>query len=461
MNAGVKLRGFFRWFTSARVTVVLLATLSLFLFLNVAIPQQAVLGDEPFEDLVGRSSAARFLLVTLGLGNMATSPVFITVLGLFFFNLGSVLIARVGPTWRKVAMRPRKTEGLQAWARMEETFAGTPGPGWSTANLTRTLRGFGYPVKKVGERTFWGVKHRSAPLGFLLFHLSFFLFFAGGVLIFYTRFVGTAVLSEGQAFTGGYSEVHRQATVQVGRPLAFVVDEVETQLKDGEPVHLSARFTFQQAGPPVTLTSQVNRPAEWGPTIILVERAGLAPRLWLQDVNGYTLDRIVVPTRTRSSEPTTVSLADDQFQVLIHPLEQGQPFPSRDQLSSTSLRIQVLSEGTLRFNGELAPGQAADLGIGRLVVEEMRQWVGVRVVSERGGGLLIAGFLAAVLGLIWRLLWYRREVVVDWDDARFHLVGRSEYFSERFQNELQAIHSLLTETDATAGTDGPAGSASE
>ena len=48
-----------------------------------------------------------------------------------------------------------------------------------------------------------------------------------------------------------------------------------------------------------------------------------------------------------------------------------------------------------------------------------------------------------ILRLIWRLLWYRREVVVTWDEERFHLVGRSEYFSGRFQDELAAIEENL------------------
>ena len=59
------------------------------------------------------------------------------------------------------------------------------------------------------------------------------------------------------------------------------------------------------------------------------------------------------------------------------------------------------------------------------------------------GGLLITGFLAGVVGLIWRLLWYRREVALTWDEESFRLVGRSEFFSTRFARELRQIHSTL------------------
>ena len=88
-------------------------------------------------------------------------------------------------------------------------------------------------------------------------------------------------------------------------------------------------------------------------------------------------------------------------------------------------------------------GEAGDLDGGRIVLEELRYWVGVRIVSERGGGLLAAGFTVGILGLIWRLLWYRREVAVTWDESEFRLVGRSEYFSDRFRRELDGIFKTL------------------
>ena len=71
-------------------------------------------------------------------------------------------------------------------------------------------------------------------------------------------------------------------------------------------------------------------------------------------------------------------------------------------------------------------------------------WARIRVVSERGPAALVAGFLIGVLGLIWRLVLYRRELVLAWDDDRFHLVGRAEYFSWRFREELESIRDALS-----------------
>jgi cytochrome c biogenesis protein ResB len=268
----------YRLFVSAKTTVVLLCLLSVLLLLNVALPQAAALGEEEFEALVAASGPmTRFLLIDLRLGRMPTSPVFVSVLVLFFLNLLLVLLARIGPTFRRVTLRPRSEKGLDAWARLEESLEGTPGADWSASHVARTLRGYGYQVRKAGERTFWGVKHRTAPLGFLLFHLSFFLICGGGVLLYYTRFVGFVVLSEGQPFDGAYTSVDRMPPLGGPPELRFTLERADPRFERGDPVHLGASFRLEQAGSSVERQARVNHPAEWGTVRLLVNEAGLAP----------------------------------------------------------------------------------------------------------------------------------------------------------------------------------------
>ncbi len=452
MNA----RRLIRRFVAARTTVALLCLLALLLLLNVVLPKEAVIGEKSFEELVAGNPVLRFLLVTLGLERMPTSQVFLGVLGLFFLNLAAVLASRVGPTWRRLALRPRSEEGLKAWARMEETFSGSLPGSFGPGEVARTLRGFGFQVRRVGERTFWGVKHRTAPLGFLLFHLSFFLLCVGGILIYYTRFVGTATLTEGQTFAGDYSAILRSPPAGGPPQLSFTVVRAEPRFAAGQPVHLGADFRFRQASSSVARSARVNHPARWGSARILLERAGLAPVLWLQDERGFTLDQVAVPAKTLGGgKPTDVDLAEGRARVLIHPLAPDAAFPSRFELSRAALRFQILQQNEVAFDGLLRPGEGANLLDGRLVLREMRYWVGIRVIAERGGGLLITGFVVGVIGLVWRLLGYRREVVVDWDEEGLRLVGRSEYFSWRYQEELEAIFSVLSQEPAAAETGQP------
>jgi cytochrome c biogenesis protein ResB len=435
----------YRWFVSPRVTVALLCLLGLMLLLNVALPQATVLGEQAFNAIVDENVLLEFLLVDLGLGRMPTSPVFLTILGLFFLNLALVLVSRVGPTWRRVALKPRSEKGLRAWARLEESLEGSLPSDWAAAGAAQTLRGYGYQVRKPGERTLWGVKHRTAPLGFLLFHLSFFLICVGGMLIYYTRFVGSTMLCEGQEFRDSYVQIERVPPVGGAPPVQFTLERVDPRFEQGEPVHLGAVLSFRQGGSSVSRDTRVNHPARWGATSILVHQAGLAPVLWLQDARGFTIDRVVVPARTRGGgPPTEIEIgADGRYRAFVHPLATGEVFPDRQALATTAVTLQLTDGGRVVFDGELSPGEAAEIDGARLVLEELRYWAGLRIISERGGETLIVGFVIGVVGLVWRLLWYRREVALTWNEGRFRLVGRSEYFSERFQQELRAIRSTL------------------
>lgn len=472
-------------FTAPRTTVVLLALVATMLLLNVLVPQEAVVGPEELARRLSGRPTAGFFLVTLGLAHLATSPVFVAVLALFFLNLAAVLVARAGPTVRRTRVRERSARGLAAWARMEESLVAERPELWEVERIVHAFQGFGYRVRRVGERTFWGVKHRAAPLGFLLFHLSFFLVCAGGVAIYLTRFVGTAVVTEGQSFGGEFQQVLRHAPWEGPPELDFVLESVEPRFEAGEPVHLGATLAFREGTSSVERRARVNDPAHWGTTSILVQAAGVAPVLWLQDANGFTVDRVAVSARTRSSgtglgqqgsggepsaEVTDVPLAGGRLTVRIEPLGPGVPFPLRADLPGTPLRMTVFRRTAdeeppeVLFQGELRQGEAAPLvsggdgaagspaPVGRLVLEELRYWAGFQVVRERGGGLLIAGFLVGVVGLIWRFLFHRREVVVDWDDRQVRLVGRSEYFSGRFRRELGALFAeLIDEREGRTG----------
>lgn len=429
-----------RLLTSLKTTAALLVLLALLLLLNVVIPQEAVVGREAFARLAVGSRKAHFFLVTLGLGRMATSPIFLGALALFFLNLMAVLAARAGPTWRRTRPRPRSAAALGAWAATGEGLTGPRPEGFGLATVIETLRGFGYPARRVAEGMVWGVKHRLAPLGFLIFHLSFFLLCAGGLLLYYTRFVGVVTLTEGQEHdgaAGSYAEVLRMPPLGGAPTLRFTLEEVEPRFDSGEPVHLGASLRFPRG---VRQTARVNHPARWGASTVLVQRAGLAPVLWLQDARGFTLDRVAVAAPTRGTEAAEVPLSAGELQVEIEPLGPEAPFPERDQLAAAALTVRVERNGELLFEGPLRPGEAASLGAeGRLVLEDLRYWAGLLVVSERGGGLLIAGFLLGVTGLVWRLLAYRRELAVVWDEQTFTLLGRGEYFRDRFREEMEAV----------------------
>lgn len=439
--------GVWRFLTSLRATLALLVMLAVLLLLNIAIPQSSVIGDEAFDDLTADRPVASFFLVTLGFGRMSTSPVFLVVLAGFFINLTAVLVARWGPTWRRTLPKARSASGLTKWTATEEARTAPLPPGWTVQRVVDILSGFGYRVRRAGDRVVWGVRHRTAPLGFLAFHVSFFLLFVGGAMLYYTRFVASAVVTEGQEFAGQYSTILREPPFPRRPDLRFTLTDVRTAFDRGESVHLEAVFRFLEGGRPVERSSRVNHPARVGPTSILVQAAGVAPVLWVQDAEGFTVDRVAFAATTIGDAPSSVPVADGRFEVVALPLGSVEQFPSRADLDDLVMRYEIRSGDEVLWTGDLAPGGSVTWPGHRLVLEELRYWVGVQVVSERGGGPLIAGFVLGIVGLIWRLVLYRREIALSWDDTTLRLVGRGEYFSHRFESELDTLAQTLAAGD--------------
>lgn len=438
----MSLDGVLKAATSPRTTVLLLCVMAVLLFLNVALPQERVLGEEAFAAICEDSRAAGFVLDTLGLGRMSVSPVFLGFLALFFLHLTLVLAKRAGVTIRRTRLRPPSRQTLEGWATGERALTGTATCGLDRNHILKILKGFGYRVVGVGDDAVWSVKHRTAPLGFLIFHLSFFLICLGGAAIYYTRSVGTAVLVEGQEFTG-VTKVIRAAPWGAPPDVRFIVEEVVAEFEAGEPVHLSAKLRFFGPGGGIERTSRINHPARLGTVKVLVNRVGLAPTLWLQDLAGFTIDRVAVAAATLTGPPTVVPMANGRITVELRPLVDSSNFPDRDRLLRTDFAMRILRDEEVLFDGPLSTGGHAEFDGAVLAIPEVGYWVGVYVVSERGGGLLVLGFVLGTLGLVWRLMLFRREVAVVWRGQTFAVVGRAEYFSHRFRQELETLRGFL------------------
>jgi hypothetical protein len=435
------MRSLWRLLTSPRSTIAVFAVLAVLLLLNIVLPQEAVVGPEGSEEAAASGAVAYILLETLGLGSLSTSPVFLGSLSLFFLNLISVLVDRFRTTLRRTRLVPPSSQTLDGWCRRTTSLHGSRTSGLNVGTVYKALGGLGYRAVKVADGSVWAIKHRTAPLGFLVFHLSFFLLCAGGVILYLTRFVGTSVLVEGQEFSG-FTTVLREAPMLAPPQLRFSLLEVDGWFEAGQALKLGAVFRFEDG---IEEQSRINHPARTGATKILVNRAGVAPVLWLQDVQGFTRDRVAVAAATLGGETTVVDLADGAIRVTVRPGGERRHFPRRDELEATEIWLSVTADdtGPPLFEGTVGVGQAVNLPGAALLIPELRYWVGVYVVREHGGVLLVVGFAMGILGLVWRLLLFRREVAVVWQERDFSVAGKAEYFSHRFQMEVETLVSIL------------------
>ncbi len=424
---------------SIRTTAILLVVVAVLLLLNVLLPQQAI-DPDGFARAV-RGGPARFVLVTLGLGQVSTSVFFIASLAAFFLNLAAVLADRLRTTVRRVRFAPPNDAQLRAVLERSESLSISRSAAIAADEAPELLRRIGYRAVAVRPGTIWGVKHRFALLGFPIFHASFFLMCAGGIQLYLTRDVVTLVGAEGQPLDTRRGGLVRRAPLGAPDPMQLTVDRVDVRLVNGKPVDLAATIVRARDG--LSSSTRVNHPAHWDDATILVERAGIAPVLWFTDGRGFTLDRVVVPTARPDGFPARVKLGGEDVEAVVEPNPVGPSFPERDALPHTPVALRVFVAGKKAFEGELRPGEGLDLGDRVLRIQEVRYCAGLRIVSERGGALLVAGFALSVLGIVWRMLWFRREIVARWESDAVEVAGRAEFFPGRFRDELQAIARLF------------------
>lgn len=424
---------------SMRTSAVLLAAVLALLVVNVVVPQQDVSPDA-YRQLVERGPLARALLEAVGLGHVSTSPVFRALLALFFVNLAVVLVDRTGATLRRIRAAPPTPAQLRAIAE-RGALEIAPDRGWSPAAARAVLEGLGYKIVSDAGGVLFAVRNAAALLGFPLFHASFFVLCVAGLQLYATRNVARAVVPEGQRIRGADLTVLRRAPGGETPPVDLVLQRVDVRLLDGHPIDVVATLQPGASGEPAR-TSRVNHPAEWGALSVLVENVGLAPVLRLVDARGVTVDRVA--TVVKGGGRTAVDLGAG-VRATVEGVPVGPRFPERDALQGARLWTVVQDGERVVFEGPLGQRAPVPVAGGAVELEEVRYWASLKLVHERGGALLVFGFGLMVLGIVWRMVWYRREVAVTWGDGRVTLSGRGEFYPARFREELAALRDLLEE----------------
>ena len=98
----------------------------------------------------------------------------------------------------------------------------------------------------------------------------------------------------------------------------------------------------------------------------------------------------------------------------------------------------MIAEATIK------KGQALIYGPNMLEFADIRYWADLYVVREIGPAPLVVGFCLAIIGLIMRLIFYRKEVKVVLTEDKVYMLGRSEYNQHSFEEEMDSLVERLS-----------------
>ena len=407
------------------------------------------------------------LLDDIGFTEIYLSPVTILLLIIFFINLLVVTLNRVPVMLRRAYLAgdmPSFSAAVIKSAKNVKVIAARK----DTNKLAGELREFfkkkrWFFRKAKAENTYIAVKNRYSPIGFLFFHLSFFLCLMGGIMITYTRFSGNLPLTEGQKFEGDMTQfrvLSSEPKIMKRLPaMSLFLEKVQPFYDDGVPTELVASLSLTYGDETKKEVIRINEPIKRGAMSIIAEGIGVSPLFVIRGPSGRQLDAAYVSLNVLGGEEDTFQFDSDKrytFIVKFFPdyvKENGYESTRSIEMKNPAIRLVVGKDNKVVYQGTILPGESADIGTYTVSVNDIRYWVEFLIIREYGKIPLIGGFIMAAIGLIMRLVFFQKRLRLaierEKDNTLIYIDGKSEFFQHAFKDELDTFVRGLEESLST------------
>ena len=439
------------YLSSLRFTILLISLLGLIFAIGLWVPQQRLL-KTIYLEWQRKSPTLVAVLDAIGLTTIYTSPITITLWVLFFLNLSLVL-------WQRWPIIKNRITLSESRISDPEHAGGYPfrssyplPDDLDGETIVGRLRNHRYTI--LGDATgFYGVRNRLAPLAFMLFHLSFFLVLLGGLISVYTEFIGYLDLAQGESFKGELSRYNaspQPKMPKIGSPprASFTVKSIVPRVVHNTPTGISVLLVDERG---TTHEVDINRPYSTEHSSFVFKHLGVSPLFVLKDASGQETGGAYIKLDVLQRKPDRFALGEFTYTATFYPdyvLEEGKRATRSMEFNNPVFFIAVERDGKKIAEGLVPKNGSLEFAGYRLEMREMPFWVRFYVVKQRGVSILYAGFALATIGVIWRLLFYRREIigaVREQNGVRCLVVaGRSEYYKSLAEDEFVKLFSAVS-----------------
>ena len=453
---------FYRHFKSARMTAIIIGALVAIFLTGLIIPQKTLYPTRADYDAWKKSSPVLSRGIEFfRLNEISISPVTLFFLSLFLVNLVVVIGGRVPRVLRRAYLvrsdLPAFDPEMLKKRRTPWLASAQGGSAEVVPELKRFLRKRLWSFKRMpSAHSFLVIKNRFSPIGFLLFHVSFLLCLAGGLLVMYTRFSGNLVLTEGQAFDGDIKQFRRinraPAIFKALPPVGIDLESVQPHYEKDVATDLEVRMKVKYWQAVDDVVVKINEPVTRGPVSILATAIGVSPLFTLRAPGGKLLDGGYVSLNVLSG-------AEDSFQfegkpytffVRFYPdyaMQNGRAYSRSKNIDNPVFHVRIEQEKKNVYEGDLRPGERAPFNSLNLALEDIRYWADFLIIREYGNVPLLLGVLFGAIGLVMRLIFYQKtlHLVVE-DSGQGCLIwinGWSEYYQHSFAEELATMQAEL------------------
>ncbi len=435
-----------KYLSSLRFTIVLIGMLGLIFAIGLWVPQQQLLKTMYLEWQRNSPELVAFL-DAFGLTTIYTSPITITLWLLFFLNLSLVLWQRWPLVKSRIAISESKiadpeTAGGYTFRKSYLLPSEVDGEG-----IIAALRTSSYTV--LGDAAgFYGVRNRLAPIAFMLFHLSFYLVLLGGLISVYTEFVGYIDLAQGESFQGELARYNAKPRIKMpaigsAPGVSFTIRSIEPQVVRNTVTGISVKLAdadgkIHEVG--------INTPYNTDYSSFVFKHLGVAPLFVLKDASGNEIQGAYFKLDVVKGRQDTFKLGDFIFTADFftdYEFKDGAHTSKSMEFANPVFVVSVERDGKRFTEGVLAKNGSMEFAGYRLEMPEMPYWVRFYVIKQRGLSVLYAGFLLASIGIIWRLIFFKREIIGalrEKDGERtLQIAGRSEYYKSLAEDEFDKL----------------------
>ncbi|HIH43975.1 MAG TPA: cytochrome c biogenesis protein ResB, partial [Candidatus Methanoperedenaceae archaeon] len=196
---GKKITSFFR---SRKLAIVLILLIILFSIIGTHVPQKWQLKPDVYNTWKANHPGDAELFERLGLTNLFSSYIFITLAALLFINTLFCTASMLRTSARLLARKPLFQDSgyisrLENYSVIQTGGADKGTAGRASAEMGKILAAHGYMVEQDGSRLF-AEKNRFGVLAIPLFHVCILLIISAGVYGATGRMEGDIRLIEGQ-----------------------------------------------------------------------------------------------------------------------------------------------------------------------------------------------------------------------------------------------------------------------
>lgn len=439
-----------KYLSSLRFTLLLISLLGLIFLLGLWIPQRALVKGKMFEQWQANSPALVGFLEAIQFTEIYTSPITVALWALFFLNLALVMWQRLPLIRSRITISEAKLGDPESASGYPFRAAYSLPPKTDAAAITGFLRKRRYSVLEDGER-FFAVRNRLSPIAFGLFHLSFFLILLGGLTSVYTKFIGMLDVAEGETFQGEAERYNPTPQLpKLGSPprASFMIKSIVPLISGNTPTGLKVQLVDDRGR---THHLDINRPYVVDSTSFVIKSLGAAPLFVIRDAAGKEIEGAYIKLDVMNGKKDSFSMAGFDFRVQFYPdyvAKDGLPSTRSGEFNNPVFVISVEQGGNKIADGIIPKNGALSFDGHRLEMLQMPYWVRFSVIKEHGIPLLYTGFAIASVAIVWRFLFYRREIIGavrrENGGLRLFVAGRSEFYKSLAEDEFTALFNEVT-----------------